>query len=124
MPAPKRILVIEDEEDIRTVIQKTLSRAGYEVEDMPYLATSVGRALSEDYDLITLDLNMPGIDGGDVAELFQHEKLDTPVLVISAYLDQPTIEKLREKGIRHFLSKPFKISELLEAVEKALSGKE
>lgn len=124
MPALKRILVIEDEEDIRTVIYKILSRAGYEVEDSPYLATDIGKALSESYDLITLDLKMPAIDGTEVAQLFQSKRLKTPVLVISAHLDETTIEKLRSVGIRHFLSKPFKASELLKAVEKTLSGKE
>lgn len=116
----KRILVIDDDDSIRTVIQNILSRAGYEVEVSPYLATDIGKALSKSYDLITLDLKMPGIDGTEIAQLFQQKGLKTTVLVISAYLDQPTGEQLRNAGIRHFLSKPFKASELIEAVEKAL----
>ena len=120
MPQSK-ILVIEDEASIRTAVHTILSRSGYEVEVSPYLATAIGQALSGDYDLITLDLSMPGIDGRDISELFQNQKLKTPVLVISAYLDPSIENQLKAMEVQHFLSKPFKIPELLEAVEKALA---
>ena len=87
----------------------------------PFLASAIGQALSGEFDLITLDLSMPGMDGKDISQLFQKQKLETPVLVISAYLDESIQEQLRKIDINHFLSKPFKIPELLEAVEKAMA---
>ena len=58
----KRILVIEDEESFREVLEEILVNAGFEVEVSPYLATAVGEGLSGRYDLIALDLSMPEMD--------------------------------------------------------------
>ena len=122
MPASRKILVIEDEPEMRILLQEVLRRAGYEVVTSPYLATAIQEAFTDDFDLITLDLNMPGIDGREIAEAFEQRGLDIPVLVISAALDDTTISQLQENGIQHFLAKPFEISKLLLAVERALSG--
>ena len=116
----KRILIIEDDADMRTAMTRMLLRAGYQAEASPYLATTIGKALSVHYDLITLDLNMPGIDGGEVAELFQFREVKTPVIVISAYLDEATLEHLREAGVQHFLEKPFEASALLKVIGDAI----
>ncbi len=112
--------MVEDEEGIRDVIETLLTGCGYEVDAKPHLATCIENALSGDYGLITLDLNMPGIDGTDVAQLFERQDLETPVLIISGYLNNSLIEHLRKLGIRHFLPKPFGLSGLIEAVQKAL----
>ncbi len=120
MPKTKRILVIEDEDDVRDVIHTILTGAGYEVEAQPYLASSIEEGLSGNYDLITLDLNMPAIDGSDVAKVFEHRNLKTPVLVVSGYLNKSLIEHLRELGVRHFLPKPFRAEGLIEAVKEIL----
>ena len=120
MPKPKRILVIDDDDKIRLLMHDILKQAGYEVAVTPYLATAIGEALSGVYDLISLDLRMPSIDGREIAELFQHQNLNTSVLVVSGYLDPAITEQLRKIGITHFLSKPFTTRGLLNAVEKAL----
>ena len=118
----KRILVIEDEADFRATLREILIGAGYEVDVSPYLASAVGEALSGRYDLITLDLRMPGLDGMEIAQLFQRRRLKTPVLVISGYLSGPITRQLSRMNIRHVLPKPSEVSEMLEAVESALTG--
>ncbi len=120
MAESKRILVIEDEELSRKIISEFLTNAGYEVEISPYLASAVGKALSGEFDLITLDLNMPGFDGSEIAEIFENKDLKVPVLIISGALSESMKERLRLKGIRHFLSKPFESSDLVKSVEVAL----
>ena len=81
-----------------------------------------GQGLTNDYDLITLDLEMPDLSGQDVAELFQDQTPDTPLLVISGYMSDSVTKKLETVGVRHTLSKPFKKDELLDAVGAAISG--
>ncbi len=117
-----QILVIDDDHTIRTTIQSVLTRAGHEVETTPYLATAIGEALLGKYDLITLDLSMPGVSGEEIANLFNFRELDTPVLVISANLSNSVTKELTEIGIKHFLPKPFEFSGLVEAVTKAISS--
>ena len=117
----KRILVIEDQENFRDVLNDVLSRKGYDVTATPQLAMSVSEALTGSFDLITLDLKMPGIDGVEVAKLFYSHKLPTPILVISGFLDNGVKSRLGEAGVEHFLEKPAGVGELMSAVDRALS---
>ena len=119
---PKKILVIEDEENFRDALEEILRGAGYEVEKSPYLASAVGGGLSGSYDLITLDLKMPGIDGVEIAGLFSTKNVKTPVLVISGYLDNGIIGQLEASGVHHFLDKPAGVPEVIAAVKKALNN--
>lgn len=115
----KRILVVEDEENFRSTLQEILSGAGFEIDVSPYLTTAIGDALSGDYDLVTLDLRMPGLDGLEVARLFKESGLTTPVLVISGHVDNLVNGELKELGIHHVLEKPSDLSDIAQAVEDA-----
>jgi len=118
----KRILVIEDEPEFRDVLTEVLENAGYLVDDRPFLASAVGDALTGDYDLITLDLRLPEMDGVDIAGLFKRCDRETPILVISGYLTGKVTEKLHDLGIRHIAHKPLGVSQIVDAVKDALAG--
>jgi two-component system alkaline phosphatase synthesis response regulator PhoP len=120
----KRVLVVDDDITVRTVIKNVLEQAGFEVEPTADFGSAAEDAAAGRYDLITLDLRMPTIDGREVARLLQKQNVGTPVLMISGHLDRGAVDELRGLGIRHFLLKPFGMAELLEAVESALSGTE
>ncbi len=66
-----------------------------------------------------MDLHMPELDGTEIIEPFR-KHADTPVILISAYLDDAEVEQLKQVGIRHFLQKPFTLSELRKVVNAAL----
>jgi CheY-like chemotaxis protein len=117
----KKILVIDDEVEFRTTLQDVLESRGYEVEGTSYLASSVGWGLTGGFDLITLDLRMPEVDGLEVARLYSKLVPDTRLLVISGYLDKATIKELGSLGVTHTVTKPAGISDLLEAVNSALT---
>jgi DNA-binding response OmpR family regulator len=116
----KKILVIEDEASFRSILKEVLNQAGYEVSISPYVASAISDALSGRFDLITLDLRIPGIDGVEIARLFYRNQVVTPVLVISGYLDDNVRKKLEEAGVHHFLKKPSEIKQLIRAVEQAI----
>lgn len=118
---PKRILIIDDDEAFCNMMSDILESAGYEVTTSTYPVVSAEDALSGGYDLVTLDLHMPNLDGLDIAGLFQAWRLDLPVLVISGYLNDTVTRQLREAGIRHFIKKPFNATKLLEKVEQVLA---
>ena len=119
---PKHILVIDDEQGFRDALHDVLVGAGYEVEASPYLASAVGSALLGTYDVVTLDLRMPGIDGLEIARLYRRLALLTPVVVISGYLSKAIVAQLQEIGIRHIIAKPAGVSEILAAIDSALSS--
>lgn len=116
----KQILMIEDEEMFRDTLEEILVEEGYAVDNSPYLATAVSKALTGRYDLITLDLRMPGLDGLDIARLLTHQ-ITTPILVISGYLTRAIKSRLQKMGIRHILPKPSSIPQLVSAVDDAIA---
>ena len=114
-----KILVVDDDPAIQAAIERILRSAGYEVTVSPYIATLLSSALGGRYDLITLDINMPGIDGSGVAASFHEKKIDTKIVVVSGFVDAVK-DELLEAGIRHFVSKPFTAEGLLDAIRDAL----
>ena len=118
----KRVLVIDDDPAVRLAIKTALGQVGYDAEGSDLLPASIGASLTGDYALITLDLQMPGMGGEEIAEMLRTCSVITPVLVISGYLEEATVAYLRELGVEHFLDKPFTIADLLQAVEDAISG--
>lgn len=117
----QRILVIDDEPDFRSTLADVLERGGYDVHNPKYLASSVGIGLTGNYDLITLDLKMPEVDGLEVARLYARMLPETPILVISGYLDDEAVSTLGEMGVNHLLDKPAGVGDLLQAVDSALT---
>ena len=116
----KRILVIDDNKDFCEMMEELLSNEGYEVQVIPSPILGAGDALSGEFDLITLDLQMPEFQGTELAQLFQEMTLETPVLVISGYLNDSILKQLADAGIKHTLGKPFKSVDLVRAIESAI----
>ena len=119
MRKKKRILIIEDDAEVRELMRTSLTDAGYEVEVSQFIASSVGNAMNRDLDLITVDLGLPEIDGSEIVGLLK-AKTDVPIMVVSGYLNEKIIKGLKRKGVEHFVGKPFRISELTEAVDRAI----
>ena len=117
----KRILVIEDEPSFRSILREVLNQAGFEVSISPYVASAISEALSGRFDLITLDLRIPGMDGVEIARLFYRKKVKTPVLVISGYLGENVTRQLKAAGVEHFLTKPSGVPQLVNAVQMAIA---
>ena len=117
----EKVLVVDDDPTIQKAIERILETAGYDVTVSPYIATLLSSAIGGQYDLITLDINVPGIDGAQVAASFHEKGIDTKIVVVSGLVDSVK-DELLEAGIRHFVSKPFTAEGLLDAVRDTLDG--
>ena len=117
---PKRILVIDDKPEICELLKGFLKMGGYCVETADALPQTVASLLLRRYDLVTVDLKMPDMDGADVASLARALDEQVPIVVISGYLTPALKAQFREMGVRHFLAKPFQPQDLLDTVETAL----
>jgi DNA-binding response OmpR family regulator len=115
-----RILVIDDEPRILGFLARGLTAEGYTVDMADNGAEAVRAARRHAYDLVLLDLLLPGIDGLSVLQALGHTKPDLPVIIVSARSDLPT--KLRGFGLgaADYLSKPFSFDELLARVRVQL----
>ena len=115
-----KILIIEDEVAIADLEKDYLELSGFEVVVEHAGDTGLVRALSEEFDLIALDLMLPGIDGFEVCRQIR-EKKDIPVIMVSAKKDD--IDKIRGLGLGadDYMTKPFSPSELVARVKAHMS---
>ena len=111
-----RILIIEDEESIANLEKDYLELSGFEVEIENQGDVGLKRALSEDFDLIILDLMLPEMDGFEICKEIRNHK-NTPILMVSAKKDD--IDKIRGLGLGadDYMTKPFSPSEMVARVK-------
>lgn len=116
----KKILVIEDEKNIAELERDYLEANGYEVEIAFDGKSGLDRALESDFDLVILDVMLPGIDGFEVCRQIRKNK-ECPVLMVSAKKDE--IDKIRGLGLGadDYITKPFSPSELVARVTAHIS---
>ena len=111
-----RILIIEDEESIADLEKDYLELSGFEVQTETRGDSGLQTALNKDFDLIILDLMLPGVDGFEVCRKIRASK-DVPILMVSAKKDD--IDKIRGLGLGadDYMTKPFSPSELVARVK-------
>ena len=111
----KKILVVEDEKNIAELERDYLEANGYTVEMEFDGKSGLDKALGSDYDLVILDVMLPGIDGFEVCRQIRKHK-ECPVLMVSAKKDE--IDKIRGLGLGadDYITKPFSPSELVARV--------
>ena len=115
-----RILIIEDETSIAELEKDYLELSGFEVELEEQGDVGLERALNEDFDLLILDLMLPGMDGFEICRRFRQSK-NTPIIMISAKKDN--IDKIRGLGLGadDYMTKPFSPSEMVARVKAHLA---
>lgn len=115
-----RILIVEDEARIRDFVARALVAEGLTVDVAGDGEQGAGRALSNHYDLVILDLLLPGRSGLDVLRELHREQPDLPVLVLSARGDLQTKLRGFQLGAVDYVAKPFSLDELLARVRVQL----
>ena len=115
-PAVARILLVDDEPSIRDFISRALSGAGYAIDFAATGGDGLRQALAGDYDLVILDLVMPGLSGRDVLSRLLAGRPEQGVLVLSCLADVATKVECLELGAQDYLTKPFSLAELLAVV--------
>ena len=115
-----KILIIEAEDAIADLEKDYLELSGFEVEIAADGETGLKRALDEDFQLVILDLMLPGVDGFEICRQVR-EKKNTPIIMVSAKKDD--IDKIRGLGLGadDYMTKPFSPSELVARVKAHLN---
>ncbi len=111
-----KILIVEDENAIAELEKDYLELSGFEVEVANDGETGLRKGMEEDFDLIILDLMLPGVDGFEICRQVRAEK-NTPIIMVSAKKDD--IDKIRGLGLGadDYMTKPFSPSELVARVK-------
>ncbi len=120
----KSILVVDDDPDARDFIYWTLFPLGYDISQAGSGDECLEKMMNRRFDLLLLDLRMPGMDGMEVLEKARARHPGTCVILISAYADWPDYFLAVTKGARDVIPKPLSCNELLRVVWAALSDGE
>lgn len=118
---PTRLILAEDETLLRMDLKEELQRQGYLVVGEAgdgQSAVNLTRELRPD--AVVMDIRMPEMDGISAAEILTQEKL-APVLLLTGFSDEELIERARNAGVVHYMTKPWRADQLKPAIEIALS---
>ena len=122
-----RILVVDDEESIRSLLRKMLTQAGYDVEEADDGGKAVEVLGSGDnplmLDAIICDIRMPRINGVEAIAYFRTKYPSLPVIVLTGYHDESLASSLRRQGVVEFMEKPAEKERILASVAQALAGR-
>jgi two-component system KDP operon response regulator KdpE len=119
----KKILIVEDDQNIAKALAIRLKAHGYEVTVAPDALSGVEAALKIEPDLVLLDISMPAGDGFMVAERIQNlVPTETPMIFLTASRKPGLRERAKELRAAAFFQKPFNAEDLLGAIQLALAG--
>ncbi len=116
-----RVLVIEDEPEIRKLLADLLAGQGHTVAVCPDGASGLTRFQEERFDLVITDLGMPGLSGWEVARSVSARSPETPVVLVTGWGDQIDPEEASAKGVKFLVTKPFRLEDIRAVVNQAVS---
>jgi EAL domain-containing protein (putative c-di-GMP-specific phosphodiesterase class I) len=114
------VLVVDDDESIRRVIERILLKAGHEVVTAPDGQVAVEKLKAHELDVVVSDISMPSMNGFDLLRAVREHDLDLPVLLMTGTPDVATAVRAIEHGVLRYLIKPVVQSELLPIVDYAV----
>ncbi len=116
------LLIVEDEEKLARALKKGLEMKGYAVDWLADSEKALNRILlyRKEYDLIILDLMLPGIDGATITESVRKENVTTPIIILTARNETEHKVDLLNKGADDYIVKPFSFEELLARINSVL----
>ena len=118
--APARILVVDDEENMVHFLTKLLRAEGFEVEGAPTGESALDRLRAAPYELVLTDLRLPDTDGIEILKVARELRPETVVVLMTAYGTIGSAIEAMRAGAYDYVTKPFRASEILQVVDKAL----
>lgn len=116
----KRILIVDDDGELRTNLSEILGGAGYYTDEAASGKEAVAKAVSGNFDVAVLDFMMPGMSGMDVLTEFRKLAPKIKIIMITAFATIENAVAAIKKGADDYISKPFRIGELLVTVKRVL----
>lgn len=112
------VLIVDDEEDILRLLEKTLSASGFNVLSSTSAIEALVLLQDNQVSVLITDIRMPGMDGFDLIGQAQEIKPDVPIVVITGYGDYDTAIEALDRGAFYFINKPFNTKTIIDAVSK------
>ena len=119
-----RILIVDDNEDNRDVLSRRLQRRGFDVTTAAGGKCGVAQAISDQPDLILMDMNMPEMDGWQATKAIREQGISIPVIALTAHAMAGDRERAIEAGCTEYHTKPVELDQLLTLIESLLTQQE
>ena len=119
-----RILVIESDQEIRSLLIDFIKEEGYEADSVEKGTYAFSKLMTDSFDLIITDIQLLGFSGLDILPALKKIQPETPVVVITAFEDEDVYFEARERGANAFLEIPIRLKKLGELIHQMVSPKE
>jgi two-component system response regulator PilR (NtrC family) len=116
------IMIVDDEKSMCEFLEIILLRAGYQVSCFTDAFAAVSSLKTESYDLVVSDLKMPSMSGLELLRTVKKKTPSTEIIMITAFASTTTVIEAMKNGAFDYISKPFKVDEILLTIEKALKN--
>ncbi len=125
--AKGRVLVIDDEAEVRKIVRFALEKSGYDVVEAEDGEKAINEIRSGDNPLLTdviiCDVRMPKINGIEAVSFFREQCPSVPIVVLTGYPDMQLATSFLKQGVMEYLVKPVEKEKLIETVEKAMMSR-
>lgn len=116
----KRILIVDDDDGVRTSLAQLLKEVGYQTQEVSSGAEAMETISSADFDVVLLDITMPGMNGVDTLSELKKINPKTPVIMITAFPSTDSAVDTVKRGASDYISKPFKVDELVLKINRTI----
>ncbi len=121
--SPDKVLIVDDESDIAQILKLHLEEAGYLTSWAANGETGLNLLHANGYDLVLLDVRMPGISGVEVLRRLRSDNFDTAVIMMTAHGNESLVVDCMKTGAVDYVAKPFDIDDLLLRIERAINNR-
>ncbi|HET6272708.1 MAG: Response regulator [Bacteroidetes bacterium] len=121
MADKSKILVVDDEDALRTVLSNELTSEGYDVSTASDGDEAISTIQKGLYDLVLLDIKMPRLNGFEVLKFVKEKHPKTKVVMLTGFADLKNAIESKKLGAEDFVSKPYDLVDLLTTIERVLS---
>lgn len=120
MPGKYKLLVVDDEESLRTILRDELSHRNYTVKDAENGSTALEILNAEHQDIVLLDVRMPEMDGLEVLRHIRKNNLADKVIMLTGVDELKIARESLQSGANDFMTKPFQFQALFDCLERVL----
>ncbi len=117
-------MIVEDEEDVRNVLQDILTHAGHRVKTASTGKLGIEKFKKNNFDMVLTDLGMPGMSGWQVADKIKAINGKVPIALITGWSIELKESEMKAKGIDFIIKKPYKLDQLVNVVQEGMILKE
>ena len=121
MADKSRILVVDDEDGLRTILSSELMSVGYEVSSASDGEEAISMVQNKKFDLVLLDIKMPKVDGFEALKFIKKSFPAMKVIMLTGFADLKNAIESKKHGAEDFVSKPYDLVDLLTTIERVLS---